>query len=423
MYNRKTCALFALICLLLFLTGCSSVNNNNDLSRQEPNKTTAQAAVTETKNTENAPDTEFSAADSDISKPTGKDGKEAPAKVAETPSTEKTPDVEFLTTDSAVSYPTDADSEAVTSEIVVVDDKNAVSNKTETAEKKQTVTGELKVSFIDVGQGDSIFISLPNGKNLLIDAGEASASKTVIQTIKDNKTKQIDYLIATHPHSDHIGGIAAVLKEFDVKSVWLPEATNTTQIFENLLDAIEEEKLSIDIVSAGTTLFDFGNLKAVFIAPRGDGYKDLNNYSAVLMLTYGDRRFLFMGDAEDVSEKEILASKCDVAADVLKVGHHGSSSSSTKAFISAVSPKYAVISCGKDNSYGHPTKQTLTTLVNSKIEVLRTDEKGTIVFTTDGKSISYKTFGTEIQPRAPTDDDKTETAPKKRRKRSGGGRA
>lgn len=267
---------------------------------------------------------------------------------------------------------------------------------------QRNIKGTLQIAFLDVGQGDSIFISLPNGESILIDAGESSESGKIIQFIKENNgNTAIDYLIATHPHADHIGGMSSVIQAFDVRSVWMPDTTHNTRTFENLLDTIEEKDLLIDTAKAGAVLFDFGNLKAEFVAPNKDRYGNLNNFSAVLLLTYDSCRFLFMGDAEEESEKEILAAEYDIAADVLKAGHHGSKTSSSKSFIQRVNPKYAVISCGKDNTYGHPANETLAILIDFDIDIIRTDESGIIIFSSDGNEISYKAFKTEVQPRAP----------------------
>lgn len=271
------------------------------------------------------------------------------------------------------------------------------------ADMPQNITGTLEIAYLDVGQADSIYITLPNGETMLIDAGEASASGDIIKTINDNNSKGvIDYVITTHPHEDHVGGMAAVIKAFKVKNLWMPNKIHTTKTFENLLDTIEEKDLSIHTAKAGKILFDYGNLKAAFIAPNGNEYDSLNDYSASILLTYNDRRFLFMGDAEAKSESEILASGVQITADVLKVGHHGSNTSSTKTFIQKVAPKYAIISCGKGNSYGHPTAKTLATLSEFGIDIKRTDESGTIICFCDGDKISFTSYQTEIQPRAPT---------------------
>lgn len=276
-----------------------------------------------------------------------------------------------------------------------------------------SVTGNLEIDFLDVGQADCIYIILPNGETMLIDAGDTPTSEKVVQSIKDNNTKGvIDYVVATHPHSDHIGGMAAVINAFTIKNVWMTDATTNTKVFENLLDTLKAKNLLFKTAKVGKILFDYGKLKAVFIAPNGSGYKDLNEYSAAILLTYNDNRFLFMGDAGEESEAEILASGIDISADVLKVGHHGSSTASTKAFIKKVSPKFAVISCGKGNSYGHPASQTLATLSEFGIDVKRTDEDGTIVFYSDGEKITFSTFQTEIQPRAPTTTPSETTEPK-----------
>jgi len=261
------------------------------------------------------------------------------------------------------------------------------------APASQSVTGELKIAYLDVGQGDSILIILPSGETVLIDAGEQRNSRDIIQYIKDSSRKDtLDYVIVTHPHADHMGGMAGVIEAFNVKNIYMPKVSHTTVAFENLLDVIEKKGLKIQTAKAGLTLFGFGNLKAVFLAPNKDSYSNLNNYSAVLMLSYNDKRFLFTGDAEKESESEILSSGYDVAADVLKVGHHGSHTASTSNFIKAVRPSFAVISVGKNN-YGHPAQAALSTLNEFNAEIWRTDDKGTIIVTCDGFNITIKAMG------------------------------
>ena len=302
-----------------------------------------------------------------------------------------------------------------TETVVPVEQNVQKADETEAKHLPQNITGTLEIAILDVGQGDSIYFILPNGESMLIDAGEFSESRSIIQSIKDNNDKGvIEYIIATHPHEDHIGGMSEVIKTFTVKNIWMPKKSHTTQTFENLLDTIAEKGLKINEAKAGKTIFDFGNLKAEFVAPNGSEYSDLNNYSAVVRLTYNDRHFLFMGDAESESESDILRSGYDISADVIKIGHHGSSSSSTKSFMQKVKPKYAVISCGKGNQYKHPTDATLATLSELGIDVKRTDEQGIVVFFCDGDKISFTTIQNEIQPRAPTTpqpETKVETAP------------
>ena len=249
--------------------------------------------------------------------------------------------------------------------------------------------GILTVNYIDVGQGDSILITTPDDENMLIDAGEGPGrSGAVMSYLSQNGVDEIDTVIATHPHSDHISAMDEVLNSTDVSHFYMPDVTNTTADFENMLDALEDVP-DVQPVKCGYdfTVGDYVSCRV--LAPSSDSYQDLNNYSVVVKLTYGDTDFLFTGDAEDISEEEMLAGGQDLSADVLKCGHHGSSSSTTAAFVEAVDPEYAVISCGKNNSYGHPDSQTLSTLGSYGVTVLRTDEQGTITIESDGENIIY----------------------------------
>lgn len=242
----------------------------------------------------------------------------------------------------------------------------------------------IVIHYIDVGQGDCSLVELPNGQSMLIDAGTKEYADKICSYISSLGYSKIDYLVATHPHSDHIGGMIEVVNSFDIGQVYMPRASHNSKTFENLLTSISNKGLSINTAKAGVQVLSNDNTSIDFIAPVGSGYDDLNNYSAVVRIKHGKNSFLFMGDAEDVSENEILANGSSLNADVLKVGHHGSRYSSTKDFLNAVSPKYAVISCGKDNSYGHPHKQTLNKLSNIGSSVYITYEKGTITITCDG---------------------------------------
>lgn len=258
----------------------------------------------------------------------------------------------------------------------------------EQTEFPQDIAGTLEISYLDVGQGDSIFIQLPNDESILIDAGNSENGTDIIQYIKDRGEDTLDYVIATHPHADHIGGMAEVINAFEVQNVYMPKAVHTSKTYENLLDIIAEKGLRIQTAKAGKVMIDSGDIKAEFLAPNSDSYADLNNYSAVLLLTYNKNRFLFMGDAESESEAEILSSGVNVSADVLKVGHHGSDTSSSQRFIKAVQPKYAVISVGSGNSYGHPDDAALDILRSSQAEIWRTDKKGTITVISNGEILS-----------------------------------
>lgn len=246
---------------------------------------------------------------------------------------------------------------------------------------------ELKVHFLDVGQGDSIFIELPTNETILIDASIKDASDKIINYLKEEKVSKIDYVFATHPHSDHIGGMSAVIKAFDIGQIYMPKAVTTTKTYENILLTIKDKNLKIKTAKAGNTIIDTDDLKLVVLAPNQDSYESLNNYSIVLKLTYKEKSFLFTGDAETLSEKEITG---DVEADVLKVGHHGSRTSTSQAFLNKVNPSYAVISVGLNNDYKHPHQEVLDRLEKKNIKIYRTDQNGDIIFTTDGYNIDVK---------------------------------
>lgn len=246
----------------------------------------------------------------------------------------------------------------------------------------------LTVYFLDVGQGDSELIGLPDGRTMLIDAGNPENGPQIVDTLDTLGIEKIDTLIATHPHADHIGGMADVVRSVPIGAVYMPKASANTKTFEDLLDAIQSKGLGIHTAKAGVTLYEEDGLSAVMLAPVGEKYDDLNQYSAVVRLTYGETSFLFMGDAGAESEKQIAA---DVRADVLKVGHHGSDTSTTEDFLRRVSPEYAVIEVGKDNSYGHPAESTLERLRDIGAKIYRTDEDGTVRMVSDGKSITVET--------------------------------
>lgn len=244
----------------------------------------------------------------------------------------------------------------------------------------------LTVHFLDVGQGDSEFIELPNGQCMLIDAAESEYSDDIVSTVEYLGYSEIDYLVATHPHADHIGGMAQVVKSFDIGEIYMPKAVTDTKTYENLLTVISDKNYAINTAVAGKTVYSDSQLEIEFLAPVGSDYNDLNDYCAVVKITYGENSFLFTGDAEELAEGEMMQNDySSLDCDVLKVGHHGSSSSSSMEFLNAVSPKYAVISCGTGNSYGHPHSEALSRLAKAGAEVYRTDKEGTVTVTCDGK--------------------------------------
>lgn len=249
------------------------------------------------------------------------------------------------------------------------------------------VDGDLKVNYIDVGQGDSIFIELPNEEVMLIDAGEKSESDKVTNYIKNLGYEKIDYVIGTHPHTDHIGALAYVIDTFDIGKIYMPKATSTSKTYENLLTTIKNKGLTVATAKSDVNIIDTGDLKIDIIAPVQE-YSNLNNNSAVIKLVYKDISFLFMGDAEVMSEDDI---KANVESDVIKVGHHGSDSSSSIDFVNKVGAKYAIISVGEGNIYDHPYQEILNRWENSGAKIYRTDLNGDIVITSDGDKISINT--------------------------------
>lgn len=243
--------------------------------------------------------------------------------------------------------------------------------------------GPLKAHFIDVGQGDSEFIELPDGKTLLIDGGPTDAGEKVLSYIKDLGYSRIDYVVATHPHEDHIGGLTTVISSLEVGELWAPDASTNTETFENFLDAIESRGIETHGASAGKSIGESDLYSIQILGPQGGAsYDDLNDASAIVLLTYGQNRFLFTGDASS----SLISQACNTHVDVLKVGHHGSRTSTNAALATSLSPTYAVISYGIGNSYGHPTQEALDAL--SGTTVYGTGVNGTVTIESDGTSLS-----------------------------------
>lgn len=240
------------------------------------------------------------------------------------------------------------------------------------------------VHYIDVGQGDSILIQV-NSKNMLIDAGPGESN--LVKYLKEQQIKTLDYVVETHPHEDHIGNMVDVINDFNVSAFYAPKVTTSSKAFENMVTALKKHNLRINVVKPGIRLNLGNNITCEFLAPVKNSYTDLNNYSAVIKITYGNTSFLFMGDAQKLSEQQILNKGYNVRCDVLKVGHHGSSSSTSKDFLNNASPEIAIISCGKNNVYGHPHSETLQELKSKNITIYRTDKDGTIIISSDGKAI------------------------------------
>lgn len=257
------------------------------------------------------------------------------------------------------------------------------------AQSTKPISGQLKVHFIDVGQADSILVQAPSGKTMLIDAGNNGDGNTVVNYLKSQGVGKVDVLVGTHPHEDHVGGLDTVINSFDIGSIYMPKVSSTTKTFQDILMAVKNKGLKVITAAAGVTLDIGEGIKTEIIAPNSTDYKDLNDWSAVIKLTYGNTSFLFAGDSESVSEKEILNKSYDLKADVLKVAHHGSGSSTTAGFLENVKPKYAVIQVGKGNDYGHPHKPVMQRLQERGITVYRNDQNGTIIATSDGSTLEF----------------------------------
>lgn len=253
--------------------------------------------------------------------------------------------------------------------------------------------GEAKVHFIDVGQGDSELIVTEN-KAILIDSGEWQYAGTVSQYIKALGIDKLDYVICTHPHSDHIGSMYSVIAEIDTDTVIMPRVQEsmipTTKTYTRLLESIEDNDIKVQYADPGSKITLEEGCYIEILSPVED-YDDLNNYSIACRFIHGGNVFLFTGDIEKKAESDILNFGADVRADVIKVPHHGSSTSSSYAFVKAVNPKYAVFEVGSPNDYGHPHKETVETYTAQGCVFLRTDVNGSIVFTSNGYELSYET--------------------------------
>ena len=248
--------------------------------------------------------------------------------------------------------------------------------------------GSFSVHYIDVGQADAALVAC-DGHFMLIDGGNAADSDLIYAYLQAQGASHLDCMVATHAHEDHVGGLSGALAYATVDTAYCPVTENDTRVFQNMVDALAEQGKSITVPQPGDT-FALGSAQVEFLGPVEE-YRDANNTSLVLRIDYGETSFLFTGDMEADAEQDLIDSGAELSATVLKVGHHGSDSSTSYVFLREVMPRYAVLSVGADNSYGHPSETVLSRLRDAEVTLWRTDLQGTVIADSDGSSVTFRT--------------------------------
>ena len=248
--------------------------------------------------------------------------------------------------------------------------------------------GSLQVYFIDVGQADAALL-ICDGHYMLIDGGNAEDSDLVYSYLERHGAKNLDYMVSSHAHEDHIGGRSGALNYAKVDTVLCPVTEYSSKVFQNMVKYLEQQGKSLTVPAPGDK-FDLGSARVEILGPVQE-YDDTNNTSIVLRIDYGETSFLFTGDMETGAEKDLLESGADVRATVLKAGHHGSDTSTGYQFLREVSPRYTVISVGEGNKYGHPSDEVLSRFRDAGTEVYRTDMQGHVIAESDGKTVTFRT--------------------------------
>ncbi|MBE5821446.1 MAG: MBL fold metallo-hydrolase [Clostridiales bacterium] len=246
----------------------------------------------------------------------------------------------------------------------------------------------LEIHFLDVGQAESILL-IQGNYSMLIDGGNDENGKEIIKYIEKQGISKLDYIIATHAHADHIGGLDKIIKHFPVEKIYFPKHTTTTKNFEEFILAVRDKNMKLTLPDVGSEFY-LGSARCIVLSPELKEYEEPNNYSIVLKVIYGNTSYLLMSDAETEIENTLLENNVDITANVLKVGHHGSETSTSEKFLKAVNPKYAVISVGKDNDYNLPANKIINRLEKYNLNIYRTDLMGTIVLKSDGNNIVFE---------------------------------
>ncbi|MCR5432020.1 MAG: MBL fold metallo-hydrolase [Lachnospiraceae bacterium] len=263
--------------------------------------------------------------------------------------------------------------------------KNGEEEKSQKAQNNE-IYKTLEVHFLDVGQGDAALL-MCGGEAMMIDAGSNDSVAYVEKYLEGHGITKLKYAVGSHYDSDHVGGLDEILNDFEVETLILPDQERDTSSYKNVTEA--KGRAGKTVIAAVGDTYALGDALITVFAPARNDYIESNDFSIVLRIDHGDDSFLFTGDAQEESEKEMLAAGMDVSVDVLKVAHHGSKKSSVRQFLEAVKPQYAVISCGKDNDYGHPHAPVLRNLRRLGAELYRTDDQGTVICYSDGHSIVW----------------------------------